>query len=97
MNEDPITRPEFESALESLRREIASMGEHLGSDLSEIRSQLTKLLNDHQKDGREIGQLTVRVEYLEKARDTEKGQRWALVVGLAVSLLGHLLTILRTR
>ena len=34
-----MTRPEFENALEGLRRELKAMGEHLGSDLAEIRAQ----------------------------------------------------------
>ena len=66
MTADPISRSEFENAIDGLRGEIRTMGEHLASDLTLIRQQLTSLLDTHYKEAREVGELTVRVEHTEE-------------------------------
>lgn len=98
MTNEPVTRPEFETALEGLRREIQAMGEHLGSDLAQIRGQLSSLLDGRAKEGREVGELATRVKRAEDdinaihaARREERSQRWILTVGIIVALLGHIL------
>ena len=96
---EPVSRPEFENALEGLRRELKSMGEHIGSDLAEIRAQLALLLNTHHQEGREMGEITVRVDHLEEsinalheAHREAKSTRWVLVGGVLAALAGHLIT-----
>lgn len=102
MTTEPITRPEFTNALEGLRRELQAMGEHIGGDLGLIRAQLTSLLEVHQMEGREVGELKVRVEQngkdidgLYESRRQDRNNRWGLYVAIAVALLGHLLNILK--
>lgn len=75
------------------------MGEHIGSDLAQIRAQLQSLLDVHHKEGREVGELTVRVDHVEEsinalhaAHREAKGNRWILVGGVLAALAGHLIT-----
>jgi hypothetical protein len=96
---EPITRPEFDNALTGLRREIQAMGEHIGSDLAQIRAQLTALLDTHHKEGREVGELTVRVEHneqdiqaLHSAHREAKNANRVMVGAVLTSLAGHLIT-----
>ena len=96
---EPVTRPEFENALEGLRRELKAMGEHLGSDLAEIRAQLALLLTTHHEEGREMGEITVRVDHLEESIDAlhqahreAKTNRLLLAGGVLAALAGHLFT-----
>ena len=63
---EPISRAEFENAIEGLQGTIRTMGEHLASDLGLIRQQLTSLLDTHYKEAREVGELTIRVEHTEE-------------------------------
>ena len=96
---EPVTRPEFENALEGIRREISAMGEHIAGDLAQIRAQLTSLLDVHRHEGREVGELTVRVEHAEKdlealhsAHREGKNTNRILVGGVLAALAGHLIT-----
>ena len=99
MTAEPITRPEFENALEGIRRELKAMGEHIGGDLAQIRAQLTSLLDVHHQEAREVGELTVRVEHAEKDlaslhgahRDSKNANR-VLAGAVLASLAGHLFT-----
>ena len=75
------------------------MGEHIGSDLAQIRAQLTSLLDVHRQEGREVGELTVRVEHAEKdlealhsAHREGKNTNRVLVGGVLAALAGHLIT-----
>jgi len=99
---DPVSRPEFENALEGIRRELHTMSEHIGSDLAQIRAALATLLDVRAHEGREVGEIKTRVEYTEKsldglhqARRQDRNNRWMLTVGVAVALLGHLLNLLK--
>ena len=89
---EPVTRPEFDNALEGIRREISAMGAHIGSDLAEIRAQLSLLLATHHEEGREMGEITTRVDALEKAHAESRTTLRVLVGGVLTALAGHLIT-----
>ena len=98
MTTEPVSRPEFENALEGIRRELQAMGEHIGSDLAQIRAQLTSLLDVHHQEGREVGELAVKVEHVEEglaeireAHQQAKNNRWLIIAGVLVALVGHLI------
>lgn len=97
MSSEPILRPEFNGAIESLRREIQTMGSNLDHHLQNIARSLEKLREETGK----VAVLEARNEAVEdrvKALEANDKARTAairtLVGGVVVSLIGHLLPYL---
>ena len=88
-----IPRPEFNAAVDSIRREIHAMGEHLGKQLAIISSQLSEM----RKETGKVAVLEVRVESLEEKDRSKQSMNRTLAVGLIISLVGHLLPFLLKR
>lgn len=92
-----VSRPEFDGAVESIRRELQTMGENLGRQLAQIQKQLTDMSRTNSEESRKVAALEVRVEGLEEWKEGELSTKRALTVGLLVSLAAHAFQILTKR
>lgn len=88
---DWVTRPEFDGAVESLRRELKTMGENLGAQLSQVLDELKGL----RKETGKVAVLEVRVDALEAWKNTRQKTERAWALALIGSFVAHLLTFWR--
>lgn len=91
---DDVSRPEFDGAIESLRREIRAMGESVGRDLQRVSRQLEDLVGARAEEARLIGQLTSDVENLKEWKMGAVASIRMLQVGLIVTVAGAILAFL---
>lgn len=87
MSNDPIMRPEFNGAVESLRREIQTMAGNLDHRLREISQTLEKMREETGK----VAVLETRVDALEEKDKSRASTLRGLVVAVIAALAGHLL------
>lgn len=88
MSGDEVTRNEFNGAIEGIRREIQAMGQNLKDQLSQILLRLEASTEDSKK----IATLEARQDATDKRLDSAQNTARLLMVGLATSLVGHLLS-----
>lgn len=94
MTSEPILRPEFNGAIESLRREIQTMGSNLDHHLQNIARSLEKLREETGKVAVLEAKYEAHDEEIKALKEGEKAKTAAirtLVGAVIVSLLGHLL------
>lgn len=87
MTSEPVMRPEFNGAIESIRREIQQMNSNLDHHLRSISSSLEKLREETGK----VAVLEARVDALEEKDRAKASTMRALWVTVAASMLGHLM------
>jgi BMFP domain-containing protein YqiC len=90
MSGEEVTRNEFNGAIEGIRREIQSMGENLKAQLS----QILRRLDASSEDSKKIATLEARVDAVDKRLDSAQNTARLLLVGLTLSLAGHLFNLL---
>jgi len=91
MSDSFVPRPEFDGAIESLRREFKAMGDNLSAQVGQVLNEL----KDMRKETGKVAVLEVKVEALEEwKRNNQKAAR-ALWIGVTGSALAHLFSYWR--
>lgn len=93
MSGEEVTRNEFNGAIEGIRRELKAMGETLEKQLAQILRQLDAMNRSTSEDSKKVATLEARMELAEKRLDSAQTTARMLMVGLATSLVGHLLRL----
>lgn len=86
--------------MDGIRRELATMNQHIAGDLGDLKRAVEAVLLVHHEEIKTAAEIRTRLEFAEKdlqglheSKRQAKSERWVLLVGVALALLGHLLSV----
>lgn len=88
---DDVTRPEFDGAIESIRREIRAMSDTMTRDLQRLTKQVEEFMNARVVEAKALGEIQADVRNLQDWRAGATTSIRTLQVGLVIAVLAALL------